>query len=144
MEVDMVFGVFYCYQIPITDFNSIDWLIAIPVRDWELQEALGQPVWMVRYNADHPDMQKYNRLQTCRKFQFSSVVFEDDVIDTWEFEGQETTVVSHKAIEVRFFNRLKAIWKYIIAMIAEWYNKKNRKREKTLAFSKNLIEEKVF
>lgn len=41
-----------------------------------LEEALGQPVWMVRYNADHPDMQKFNRLQTCRKCQFLDVVME--------------------------------------------------------------------
>ena len=139
----MVIGVFYCYQIPIAEFNLIDWLIAIPVRDWELEEALGQPVWMVRYNADHPDMQKFNRLQPCRKCQFLDVVFEDDVVDNFEFEGQDTTVAVNKSVEIIFFNHLKAIWNYIIYLITEWYKKRNRKREKTFTLSPDLIE-KVF
>jgi hypothetical protein len=131
----MVIGVFYCYQMPISEFNLIDWLIAIPVRDWELEEALGQPVWMVRYNADHPDMQKFNRLQTCRKFQFSSIVFEDDVVETFEFEGQETTVeVKNQSVDVRFFNRLKAIWNYIIYRIINGIKRKIKSQKKNLIY----------
>jgi hypothetical protein len=130
VEVDMVIGVFYCYQIPIVDLNSIGWLIAIPVRDWELEEALGQPVWMVRYNADHPDMQTYNRLKTCRRFQFSSVVFEDDVVDTFEFEGQDNTEVINKYVEVGIFKNLRAIWNYIISLLREWKKKKIEREKK--------------
>lgn len=134
----MVIGVFYCYQIPIADLKSIDWLIAIPVRDWELEEALGQPIWMVRYKADHPDMQNFNRLQTCRKCRFSDVVFEDDVVDTFEVEGQDPTEFMNKSVEVGVVKPLKAIGNYIISLIRDWYKKKNRKREKNWLYLERL------
>lgn len=60
---------------------KIDWLIEYPVRDWEFEVVLGQEVWMVQYDADHPSMQNWNRLDTCYACGFSEVVFEDDVFE---------------------------------------------------------------
>jgi hypothetical protein len=74
----MGIGIFYCNQIPIYDLAEIDWLIVNPVRDWELEEAVGEPVWMVEYNAEHPDMQKSHRYHTCQKLGFLGAVFEDE------------------------------------------------------------------
>lgn len=72
--------VFYCNQIPMFDLAEIDWLIPIPVRDWELEEELGEQVWRVEYNAEHPDMQYYNRHDTCTRYGFLGVIFEDEAL----------------------------------------------------------------
>ena len=74
----MPIGIFYCSQIPIYDLAEIDWLIQNPVPDRELEEDLEEEVWMVEYDADHPDMQFYNRDETCIKWGFIGTTFEDE------------------------------------------------------------------
>jgi hypothetical protein len=70
--------IFYCNQIPMFDLAELDWLIQTPERDWELEEELGQEVWRVEYDAEHPDMQYYNRDETCLRVGFVGVIFEDE------------------------------------------------------------------
>ena len=72
--------VFYCHQVPIFDLAEVDWLIQNPVRDRELEEELGEEVWMVEYDANHPDMKYHNRYYTCVKYGFLGVTFEDEAI----------------------------------------------------------------
>lgn len=72
--------IFYCTQIPVFDLAEIEWLIQIPSRDTELEKELGQQVWIVEYDASHPDMQLHNRHETCLSLGFSGTVFEDEVI----------------------------------------------------------------
>ena len=70
---------------------KIDWLVEYPSRDLEFERALGQEIWMVKYDADHPSMQKLNRLDTCYNCGFLDVVFEDDVFeeDAYEADSEE-------------------------------------------------------
>ncbi|HEY9603538.1 MAG TPA: hypothetical protein V6C85_18120 [Allocoleopsis sp.] len=89
----MTRGVFYCYEVPIANLAKIEWLVEKPIRDWELEADVGRPVWMVKYDANHPSMQKINRLDTCKVCQFGGVVFDDDIEDNAEDECQETTLV---------------------------------------------------
>jgi hypothetical protein len=91
----MTKGVFYCYQIPRCNLARLDWIVENPIRDWELEVEVGQPVWRVEYNPNHPSMQKFNRLTTCTACQFLGVVFDDDVEDDLEEEWQEATLVWH-------------------------------------------------
>ncbi len=86
-------GIFYCYKIPEFERALIDWLVENPIRDWELEVEVNQPVWRVQYNPDHPNMQKFNRLDTCTSCQFFGVVFDDDVENYFEEECQEVTLV---------------------------------------------------
>lgn len=100
-DCHMTRGTFYCCQIPsIADLKKIDWLIEYPARDWEFEVILGQEVWMVQYDVDHPSMQNWNRFTTCYAWGFSEVVFEDDVLedvpdddpsDSWQ---EDTVVIS--------------------------------------------------
>ena len=71
--------VFYCQQIPIFDLAEIDWLIQTPIRDWELEAELGEQVWRVDYDAEHPDMRHHKRYETCARWGFVGAIFEDDV-----------------------------------------------------------------
>lgn len=89
----MTRGVFYCYQIPKANFAEIEWIIEKPIRDRELEAEVGQPVWMVKYDADHPSMQKINRFDTCKECQFRGIVFDDDIEDEVDDESQEITLV---------------------------------------------------
>ncbi len=72
--------IFYCHQIPIFDLAEISWLIQTPARDWELEEELGQSVWRVEFDAEHPDMQYHNRDETCLRLGFVGAIFEDEAI----------------------------------------------------------------
>lgn len=74
----MTIGIFYCNHFPIYDIVEIDWLIRNPVHDRELEEELGEAVWKVEYDADHPEMQYYNRYETCTKWEFFGITFEDE------------------------------------------------------------------
>ncbi len=85
-------GIFYCYKIPEFELALIDWLVENPIRDWELEAEVGQQVWRVRYKADHPRMQTFNRLDTCREYKFFDVVFDDEVEEEVEDESQEVTI----------------------------------------------------
>lgn len=76
----MAIGIFYCSQFPMYDVLEIDWLIQNPVRDWELEEEVGEPIWKVEYDADHLEMQYYNRHDTCKRWEFCGVAFEDEAI----------------------------------------------------------------
>lgn len=91
----MTRGVFYCYQVPRANLAEIEWLVEKPIRDWELEADVGKPVWMVKYDANHPTMQKVNRLDTCKECQFGGIVFDDDddIEDEAEDECQEITLV---------------------------------------------------
>jgi len=91
----MTQGVFYCYHIPLSNLAEIDWLVENPIRDWELEAEVGEQVWRVHYNPDHPSMQTINRLDTCTACQFFGVVFDDDLEDDGEEECQEVTVLWH-------------------------------------------------
>ncbi len=79
-KLTMGIEIFYCTQIPVFDLAEIEWLIQIPSRDKELEKELGQQVWIVEYDAGHPDMQFHNRHETCLSLGFSGTVFEDEVI----------------------------------------------------------------
>lgn len=74
----MPIGIFYCSEIPIYDLAEIDWLIQNPLHDTELEEDLEEDVWMVEYDTDHPDMQYYNRDETCAKWGFIGTAFDDE------------------------------------------------------------------
>ena len=74
----MTRGVFYCYEVPTANLAEIEWLVEKPIRDWELEADVGKPVWMVKYDANHPSMQKINRLDTCKECRFGGIVFDDD------------------------------------------------------------------
>jgi hypothetical protein len=76
----MAIGIFYCSQFPIYDVVEIDWLIQNPVRDLELEEELGEEVWRVEYDAEHPDMQYHNRSETCARCGFLEATFEDEAV----------------------------------------------------------------
>jgi hypothetical protein len=60
------------------DLAEIDWLIQNPVREWELEEELGEPVWRVEYDAKHSNMQICNRYETCMVWGFLGATFEDE------------------------------------------------------------------
>ncbi len=90
-------GVFYCYNIPLSNLAAIDWLVEKPIRDWELEAEVGEPVWRVQYNPDHPSMQPFNRLNTCIAYQFFDVVFDDDIEAEFEDECQEATLFWHES-----------------------------------------------
>lgn len=91
----MTQGVFYCYQVPLSNLLKLDWIVGNPIRDWELEAEVNQPVWRVYYNPEHPKMQKFNRLDTCTACQFFGVVFDDDIEDDFEEECQEATLLWH-------------------------------------------------
>jgi hypothetical protein len=78
--LSMSIGVFFCNQIPRLDLIEVNWLIQNPIRDQELEEELGEEVWMVEYNADHPDMQYHNRYYTCIRYGFLEATFEDEAL----------------------------------------------------------------
>ena len=77
-RLSMGIEIFFCNQIPMFDLAEIDWLIQTPVRDRELEEELGEEVWRVEYDAEHPDMQYHNRYETCLRFGFLGAIFEDE------------------------------------------------------------------
>ncbi|HEY9727942.1 MAG TPA: hypothetical protein V6D50_15950 [Chroococcales cyanobacterium] len=89
----MTRGVFYCYQIPRANLAEIEWIVEKPIRDRELEAEVGQPVWMVKYDTAHPSMQKMNRFDTCKKWLFGGIVFDDDIEDEADEESQEITLV---------------------------------------------------
>ncbi len=89
----MIRGTFYCYHLPTVGLDSIDWLIETPTRDWELEADVGQPVWIVQYNSQHPKMQKNNRFNTCQACGFSDIVFEDEIGYDFENEIQQITLI---------------------------------------------------
>lgn len=74
----MSIGIFYCNQIPMYDLAEIDWLIQNPIREKELENELGEDVWKVEYDSSHPNMQIYNRDETCLVWGFLGAVFEDE------------------------------------------------------------------
>lgn len=74
----MSIGAFYCNQIPMYDLAEIDWLIQNPVRERELEEELGEQVWRVEFDTEHPTMQLFNRHETCMVWGFIGAIFEDE------------------------------------------------------------------